>query len=307
MSQQALVTESRDVLAHHARSFRWGAWFLPAGTHDDAAVTYAFCRLVDDVVDEAPSEAAATQGVQQLEGELDGTHPKSALVDGFSRVMLRDQGSLQPAYELIKGVRSDLGEQIVETEDELLTYCYRVAGTVGLMMCQVLGVRDRRAFPHAVDLGIGMQLTNIARDVKEDAARGRVYIPATVLAAHGLTSQNVLDGTANPLALAQAVQWLYELGERYYESAEQGMHFIPWRSRLAIFVASRTYRAIGVKLARRGFNAMAGRVVVTWYEKLFWVGHGVVGAIKTLATRAYSKHSTQLHRSLRGLPGCSNA
>ena len=112
---------------------------------------------------------------------------------------------------------------------------------------------------------------------------------------------------SNPLALAKAVQWLYELGERYYESAEQGMRFIPWRSRLAIFVASRTYRAIGVKLARRGFDAMAGRVVVAWYEKLFWVGHGIAGAMKTLAARAYGKHTTQLHRALRGLPGCSNA
>ena len=95
--------------------------------------------------------------------------------------MLRDGGSLDAAFELIKGVRSDLDEQILQDEAELLTYAYRVAGTVGLMMCQVLRVEDARAIPHAIDLGIGMQLTNIARDVKEDAERGRVYIPATVL------------------------------------------------------------------------------------------------------------------------------
>ena len=307
MSNTALVSESRDVLAHHARSFRWGAWFLPSGAHDDAAVTYAFCRLVDDVVDEAPSEEHAIAGVTQLEAELVGKTEQSALVAAFSEVMLRDSGSLGPAFELIKGVRSDLGEQILQTEDELLTYCYRVAGTVGLMMCQVLGVKEKEALPHAVDLGIGMQLTNIARDVKEDAGRGRVYIPASVLKAHGLTSQEVLDGTAKPEALAKAVQWLYELGERYYQSAEQGMHFIPWRSRLAIFVASRTYRAIGVKLARRGFDAMAGRVIVAWYEKLFWVGHGIVGALSTLVSKTYRRHKTQLHEGLRGLPGCNTA
>ena len=83
------------------------------------------------------------------------------------------------------------------------------------------------------------------------------------------------------------------------------MRFIPWRSRLAIFVASRTYRAIGVKLSRRKFDAMSGRVIVSWYEKLFWVGHGVVGALKTLVAGKYFAHRKELHRSLQGLPGCS--
>ena len=98
---EALVTESRDVLAHHARSFRWGAFFLPEGAHDDAAVTYAFCRLVDDVVDEAPDEATATKGVEGLEAELKGDALPSALVKGFVQVMLRDGGSLEAAFELI--------------------------------------------------------------------------------------------------------------------------------------------------------------------------------------------------------------
>ena len=305
MTEESLAIESRGVLSHHARSFRWGAWFLPAGTHNDAAITYAFCRLVDDVVDEAENEELATEGVKQLEAELRNQTTPTALVAGFAEVMNRDNGTLDPAFELIKGVRSDLGEQILQTPAELLTYCYRVAGTVGLRMCQVLNVNDRRALPHAVDLGIGMQLTQIARDVYEDAGRGRVYIPAQILEGVGITSKQVLDGTANREKLAEAVEWLYRLGERYYVSAEHGMRFIPWRSRLAIFVASRTYRAIGVKLARRKFDAMAGRVVVSWYEKIFWVGHGVVGACKTLLSSPYYDHRTELHRSLQGLPGCS--
>ncbi len=303
MSNGALVSQSRDVLAHHARSFRWGAFFLPEGAHDDAAVTYAFCRLVDDVVDEAPSNRAATEGVEALEAELRGDALPSALVRGFSQVMLRDNGSLEAAFELIKGVRSDLDEQIVETEAELLTYAYRVAGTVGLMMCQVLRVTDPRAVPHAIDLGIGMQLTNIARDVQEDAARGRVYIPASILAAHGLQSSDVLDGSADREKLALAVKWLYETGEAYYKSAEQGMRFIPWRSRLAIYVASRTYRGIGVKLARNNFDAMNGRTVVSWVEKLYWVGHGVISAIRSAFSSNYTPHRPQLHVALKQLPG----
>ena len=157
------------------------------------AVTYAFCRLVDDVVDEAPSEQAASEGVQALEAELRGDALPSALVRGFSQVMLRDGGSLDAAFELIKGVRSDLDEQILQDEAELLTYAYRVAGTVGLMMCQVLRVEDPRAIPHAMDLGIGMQLTNIARDVKEDAGRGRVH-PRRCWTGRTFLSQ-ILDGT----------------------------------------------------------------------------------------------------------------
>ena len=173
------------------------------------------------------------------------------------------------------------------------------------MMCQVLRVEDPRAIPHAIDLGIGMQLTNIARDVKEDAGRGRVYIPATVLSRVGLSSSQILDGTADPEKLAQAVQWLYETGEAYYQSAEEGMRFIPWRSRLAIYVASRTYRGIGVKLARNGFNAMAGRTIVPWFEKMFWVGHGLTSAIRSLFASRYVQHKPKLHESLRELPGAN--
>ena len=89
MTEESLAIASRDVLAHHARSFRWGAWFLPAGTHDEAAITYAFCRLVDDVVDEADSEELATEGVRQLEAELRNEITPSTLVAGFTEVMER--------------------------------------------------------------------------------------------------------------------------------------------------------------------------------------------------------------------------
>jgi phytoene synthase len=139
------------------------------------------------------------------------------------------------------------------------------------MMCAVLGVRDRRGLQHAVDLGIAMQLTNICRDVKEDAAMGRVYLPADRLAAAGVEQAALVAGEADREAVAAVVAQLLELADHYYASADVGMRYIPWRPRLAIFVASRVYRAIGVRLRQRhACDALVGRTVVPFGAKVFW-------------------------------------
>ncbi|MCB9791924.1 MAG: phytoene/squalene synthase family protein [Alphaproteobacteria bacterium] len=302
----ALVAECREVLAQHAKTFRFAALFLPTEARDEAAVLYAFCRLVDDLADEAPDRAQAHAALGQLSEELEGRAPPRPLV-AATRDILEARGvGIGPAQQLMIGVLSDLDEVLVADDAELLRYCYRVAGTVGLMMTGVLGVQERAALPHALDLGVGMQLTNICRDVLEDAGRGRVYLPASRLEAEGVSQAALLAGRADPESVARVVRALLQMAESYYASADQGMRYIPLRRRLAILVAGRVYRAIGLKLLRRGGDALAGRVYVPLVGKLAWAARALaVGA--RLALSDARPHDAALHRALIDLPGAHAA
>jgi len=173
-------------------------------------------------------------------------------------------------------MQNDLRPVRVPDDAALLDYCYCVAGTVGLMMCGVLGVTAPAASGPAIALGQAMQLTNICRDVAEDAGLGRVYIPAVRLAARGVTPDEVLAGTADRRAVAAVVADLLALADGRYQAAEAGMHHIPARARVAILVAARLYRAIGARIARQSYDPWRGRAVVPWTTKLLLVGRALL-------------------------------
>lgn len=295
-----LVADSVGVLHKHARSFTWASWFLPADRRDDAALLYHLCRLIDDLADEAEDAVAARRELDLLRDELHGRRPARPLVSACLRLL--DERGREAVDQLIEGVLGDLGMVILQDDAALIRYCYRVAGTVGLMMCPMLGVTDPRAAAYAVDLGIGMQLTNICRDVLEDAGRGRVYLPATRLAAVGVTPEALLEGRAPASAVAEVVTALLALSRRYYASGDDGMRFIPWRTRIAILVASRVYGAIGHRLMGRGGDALAGRVIVPPTIKALAVLSGLLSSLR-LALAAYRPHDEGLHAPLVGLPG----
>ncbi|MCB9664776.1 MAG: phytoene/squalene synthase family protein [Alphaproteobacteria bacterium] len=294
------VDEVGAVLAAGSRSFHFASLFLPADRRQDAALLYALCRHVDDLADEAPDAAQATAALARLEAELTGARRPRPLVAAIHELARRRDLELVHAVHLIEGVRGDLDEVRVADDVELVRYGYRVAGTVGLMMCAVLGVRDPRARAFAVDLGVAMQLTNICRDVAEDARLGRVYLPATRLRALGVDPAPAAVLEARE-AVRRVVHDLLGMADRYYRSAEDGMHHIPWRARLAIVVAARVYRRIGVRLARNGCDPLVGRTVVPWWEK----GLAALGALLAWPriARRRAAHRPHLHRALRGLPG----
>jgi phytoene synthase len=300
-----VVAQSTEVLATHGRSFRLASHFLPKSSRQDAAVVYAFCRLVDDLADEADDAASALRDLNQVRDELHGRTESRPLLGAFRSVLDRCSIDVRAADHLIDAVLSDLEEVRVEDDEEFLRYCYGVAGTVGLMMCGVLGVTDSRAHAHAIDLGVGMQITNICRDVKEDAAMGRVYLPATRLKSAGTSQEALINGTADPESVAEVVRGLLDLAEDYYKSATQGLHYIPFRPRGAIVIASRVYRAIGLRLLRlHQGNALIGRTVVPKFERFIWVIRGAIGSFSptVLGWRSFS-HDPQLHTLLRTLPG----
>lgn len=280
---------ARAVLAQHGKSFRFAGAFLSDTALDDAAVAYAFCRAVDDAVDEAASTRAAAEAVVALQAEVSGTSEPRPVVRDFLVVCARTGLDPRFAHELLNGMADDAAPTVVFHDDQtLLRYCYRAAGTVGGMMCAVLGVRAKEALPFAIDLGVGMQLTNICRDVVEDAARGRVYLP-----------QQRLSKT--PDAVVDVVRDLLALAERYYASGEQGLRFIPWRSRLAVLIAGRLYRGIGRKLLRLHGDPRRGRVSTTVVEKIVIACGGLL-SVFFLPRRG--SHDASLHAALSGLPGC---
>ena len=303
--QRELGESNVEVLARHSRSFRLASHFLPRDRRYDAALLYALCRLVDDTADECDDPVRARVQLKSLSEELREERFGRPLVEEFLELCERRCLDLSFAMELVQGVESDLEEVIVEDDQELLTYCYRVAGTVGLMMCSVLGVKDREALAFAIDLGIGMQLTNICRDVLEDARRGRVYLPRTRLEAVGVSPEELLREEVDEEALATVVKDLLEVADRYYGSGDLGMRFIPWRSRLAIVVASQVYRAIGVKLGARGARVMEGRTVVSGPGKIFWVIRALMiwVLVSPPFARGRPEHEPELHHPLKGLPG----
>lgn len=271
------IAESRAVIAKHARSFRLASRFLPEQVADEAAVLYAFCRLVDDTADEAPDIDTARTDLDALDAELEGQQPARPAIAAFHTISRTRDIPLRAARDLIAGVTSDLTAVRTADDPSFILYCYQVAGAVGLMMCGVLGVRERAAWPHAISLGIAMQITNICRDVLEDAGRDRVYLPARRLSDAGLSQEDVLRGDIDRDRLSGVVGDLLDLADNHYRYAEAGMHYIPWRGRLGILVASRVYRAIGVRLRRvHGTDPMHGRTMTTRAEKLWWVLAGLL-------------------------------
>lgn len=268
-----VARESRAVLARQAKSFRWASWFLPPRMRRDASIVYAFCRMVDDAVDASPSPEIARQRLTDIKNMLECEGEANELVAAYLEAAFRLGFGLEPARALLAGAESDLDTVRVADDAELFGYCYRVAGTVGLMMCGVLGVRQQAARAYAVDLGIAMQLTNICRDVREDAALGRVYLPSARLVGGGLTKDDVepvrllAPNEATRAAVSRAVLGLISDAERLYALGARGFPHIPAQPRLAIMVAATLYRAIGQRLRRRHGNALAGRTVVpTWHK-----------------------------------------
>jgi 15-cis-phytoene synthase len=289
----AAARAAREVLAAKSKSFALAARLLPPDQRDRAAVVYAFCRRADDAVDLAgPGECAGA--VARLRRELAALYRGEAgepLLAAFAQVAEECRIPERYPAELIAGMEMDATGQRYREVDQLLHYCYRVAGTVGLMMCHVLGLRDDAALGPAVHLGLAMQLTNICRDVDEDWRMGRLYLPDELLGseAERLAAELGRPGPFPARARAPAavaVAALLARADRYYRSADAGMAALPWRAALAVRTARMVYAAIGDRIARRGYDVGAGRAVVPGPAKLALVARAGAAALAEIPGRA---------------------
>lgn len=254
-----------DILSKHGKSFRFAGHFLSKENLLLAARLYAFCRYVDDVADETTDKAQAATELTEIQKALESNIAANTVVQDFLDLKSYLGIDISLPLQLIEGVKSDLGPVAICSEAALIRYAYRVAGVVGLMMCPILGA-DSRGSIHAMNLGIAMQLTNIARDVYEDAVMGRRYIPNEWCS---VTPQDILhnDGATQDKVIV-AVKRLLKLSEAYYASGWLGLPYLPTRSRQAIAVAGSVYREIGVKLAQNNYQYWKGRTQVSFARKL---------------------------------------
>jgi phytoene synthase len=267
---------ARQILAQHSKSFAFAGRLLPAWCRDDAAALYAWCRRCDDAVDGPRDAVARAAAVERLRAELariyDAGNESDPVLAGFQAVVRRHAIPRHYPGDLVDGMAMDVGAVRYRTFDELLLYCYRAAGTVGLMMAQIMGVRDSSASRRAADLGIAMQLTNICRDVAEDAARDRIYLPADILEA----CRRPGDPEGE---VARAVAELLRRADDFYTSADAGLPALPLRCAIGIRAARLIYAEIGRVIARRQFDTRAGRAVVSRGRKTWLALRALFGTL----------------------------
>jgi 15-cis-phytoene synthase len=276
------VETCRAVLERHSKSFALAARLLSKEQRDDVAALYAWCRRADDAVD-LPNVEAPAIALARLERELDrvyrGVPQREPVLSAFQRVVRTRRIPEEYPRALLRGLAMDVAGVRYATLEELLHYCFNVAGTVGLMSCHVLGLTDARALERAAHLGIAMQLTNVSRDVLEDSRNGRVYLPELLLS----------ERKAGSRAIRGALAKLLNTAEQYYRSADQGIRALPWRAALAVRAARLLYSAIGRRIRANGYDVLRGRTVVTRARKLMLVGCALALALLELPARWLSR------------------
>jgi phytoene synthase len=252
----------KNYLALFAKSFNWAGFFLPKKIYEDSAILYAFCRVLDDIADEKTSLDSKIKKFNEMRKllekfydannfEIHSSSENEKIIHDVITLAKNNNIKKIILKDLVDGVASDLKEKIhIRSVRDLLVYSYRVAGTVGLMMSKILMVNDRRALKGAIDLGIAMQLTNIARDVIEDKKMNREYIKPDF----------------------ENIQATLKLADMFYESSFSSIQKIPFRYKFSIIVARRIYRQIGRKILQKKNMEdyeKSGKIYVNNFEKIY--------------------------------------
>jgi 15-cis-phytoene synthase len=290
---RAALHECRWMIQKGSKSFSLAARLFDPATRDAAFFLYGWCRYCDDQVDQAGS----SEDRQELAARLNALRDKTVAAFSFTPQSEPVFIALQYiahrygipshyALELIEGMAMDVRGTRYESLKELLLYCYRVAGTVGLMMAHVMGLRDEGALKHAADLGIAMQLTNIARDIVEDASMGRIYLPSVWLIEADVAPEEIAAPN-NREKLAMMTLRLLREAERYYRSGDQGLWYLSFRSACAVAAARNVYSEIGALLLQKGARAWDERTYVTGGRKIRAVLRGVMALLRSVPLRLF--------------------
>lgn len=292
--QQAIET-----LKQHGRSFYFASHLLEPRYRNRAARLYAFCRYIDDLADESEDSVVALAELARIRTQLAAARSQNPLTLDMVALMQETAMPADPVMSLIKGVESDLQGLEIYSQTDLINYAYSVAGTVGLMMSIVLDVRHEHAWPFAIDLGIAMQLTNIARDIGEDASKHRIYLPTAWI---GKIDPREIRNPDMQLqqALQTSTERILDLAEDYYRSGLSGLHYLPKQARAAILVAAQVYREIGQLIRQSGYNSWDRRAVVSWPRKLSCATSSLLRYLLMDRKNQTSLHNRSLHAALTG-------
>lgn len=267
----------REVIRTGSYSFHAASKLLPADVRDPALALYAFCRLADDEVDEGDNKRRAVLNLQhRLDAIYAGT-PQNAPEDrAFAAIV--DEFEMPKALPdaLLEGLAWDAQDRRYGDLAGVRGYSARVASAVGVMMCVLMRVRDGDALARACDLGVGMQLTNIARDIGEDARAGRIYLPLEWFDDAGLDVEEFLaNPTPNP-AIRRMTSRLLSEAHRLYLRSEAGVPALPRQSRMGIYAARFIYDGIGKQVRRSGLDSITQRAHTSKVQKLGWMGQAMM-------------------------------
>ena len=255
---------SSNLLKKHAKSFYWASFFLSKEIFNKCSSLYNFCRTLDDIVDDDNDLKIKKDNFLKFKKNFVSKDLSNSIIKEMWSIIDSEKISEKVVTDLFDGVETDLEEKVcINSKKELLVYSYRVAGTVGLMMSKILKVKNKEALKGAVDLGIAMQLTNIARDVCEDRDRNRQYIRSDFSA---------IIETINDSQI-------------FYQKSFNSISSIPLRSRFSVIVARRVYKKIGDKILKQkniqNYNN-AGKIYVPIYEKILQTFLSIIDFIKLL-------------------------
>jgi 15-cis-phytoene synthase len=267
-----------QIARAHGRTFFLASHALPPDRRRAIHAIYAFCRIADDIVDHATDLAAAASALDSWERQVDD--PDHPVAIAFAHTRTRFGVPASAARELLAGVRMDLTPTRFATWEALRLYSFRVAGTVGLMVAPILGCQEEDALPHAIELGIAMQLTNILRDIGEDARRGRLYLPLEDLRTFGCDPESILSGRPNG-AFAELIAFEIARARNLYDGAWRGLPALSPSGRLATLAGGELYAMILTKIEERDYEVFSGRAQVPMCRKL-----GAMPRILTTFARA---------------------
>ena len=221
---------SQNLLSIYAKSFNWAGFFLPKRVYQNSSDLYDFCRTLDDIVDQDLDLKTKKNIFEQFKDDFQTKNLENQIIKKIYHLIESFEISPKIILDLFDGVETDLKEKLdFNSDKDLIVYSYRVAGTVGLMMAKILNVNSKNSLKAAIDLGIAMQLTNIARDVIEDNKRNRSYISFNF----------------------ESIIKTLKLADRFYDSSFKSISEIPLNSRFGILVARRVYREIGNKILNK--------------------------------------------------------
>ncbi|MCJ2013003.1 phytoene/squalene synthase family protein [Methylobacterium sp. J-076] len=279
----------RTAIRAGSKSFHAAGLLLPQAVRRSAHGLYAFCRLADDLVDGTDDAGGRVAAVARLRERIrrayDGLPADDAADRAFAATVSAHSIPEALPLALVEGLEWDAHGRRYQTIGDLHAYAARVAGSVGVMMALVMGVRDADALARASDLGAAMQLTNIARDVGEDARMGRLYLPRDWIDEAGLDAAAFLADPRPSPELSRIVARLLAEADRLYARAEAGIASLPPRCRPAIRAASRIYAQIGREVARNGYDCVTRRARVGGLAKL---GHAFGAALPRPAMRGFA-------------------
>ena len=259
----------RDMAKKHSKTFYFASIFLPPEKRRAIWAVYAFCRTADDIAD---TRQPAGERLATLDGWRDqliaayAGKPRDTIMVAFADSAARFGIPIEPALDLLRGARRDVTVRRYDTYEELLEYCYLVASTVGLLTSPILGYEEG-ALPYGVALGRAMQMTNILRDVGEDARMDRIYLPVEDLQRFGCTEEGILRGTIDAGFVA-LMKFQIERVRRMYAEAEPGIALLGAESRYTVRVALSLYRRILDRIEQNGYDVFSRRAFVPIRTKL---------------------------------------